>query len=89
SKVEDLFRQAAHDQIPLIERMTAFYILNSHSHPGELVGVVIFDSPTSYQKSVNDALQDVWYSQLRALLESDPDWNDGDFVAINRRIRGL
>lgn len=87
--VEDLFHQAERTRLPHIEGLAALYFLSSQSHPGELVGVAIFDSPASYQQNAADPAQGVWYRQLRTLLETDPDWNDGPFVALNREPRGL
>jgi quinol monooxygenase YgiN len=62
----------------------AGYLFRSRSRPGELSGVAVFDSETSYRRNAEDPEQDRWYRQLRDLLEADPEWNDGDvLVALN------
>lgn len=55
----------------------AGYLFKSHNRPGELIGVVVFDSEARDHK-------------VRAPLEADPEWNDGDiFVALERASWGL
>jgi quinol monooxygenase YgiN len=62
----------------------AVYLFRPRSRPGELAGVAVFDSETSYRRNADDPEQDRWYRQLRDLLEADPEWNDGDvLVALN------
>jgi quinol monooxygenase YgiN len=59
------------------------YLFRSRTDPDTLVGVTVFDSEASYMKNAGDPAQDLWYRQLRELLEADPKWNDGDvLVAI-------
>jgi quinol monooxygenase YgiN len=58
----------------------AAYLFRPKSRPGELIGVAVFDSETSYRRNAEDPEQDRWYRQLRDLLEADPEWNDGDVL---------
>jgi quinol monooxygenase YgiN len=67
---------------PQVAGFVASYLLTSRTNPGEVVGVAVFDSEQSYQKNANDPEQDRWYRELRALLESDPEWNDGEVRSI-------
>ena len=48
---------------------------------GELIGVAVFEDKPSYRANADDPEQDKWYRRLRELLESDPDWEDGEYVA--------
>ena len=47
---------------------------------GGLMGVVIFDSKDDYQANAADPAQHAWYERWRALLEADPEWNDGEII---------
>ena len=53
----------------------------NESNPSELILSVVFDSKENYQANAADPEQDKWYQELRALLESDPHWMDGDVLA--------
>src|SRR5260221_7093961 len=67
---------------PTVEGFVASSLLTSRTHPGEVVGVAVFDSEASYRKNADAPEQDRWYRELRALLEADPEWNDGAMRAI-------
>ena len=78
--IEDLLRREEKERT----RPTGFiagYLFRSRSRPGELIGVAVFDSEASYRKNADDPEQDHWYRRLRELLESDPEWNDGEVLA--------
>ena len=47
---------------------------------GDYMGAVVWDTKDRYQANANDPAQDRWYRQFRELLESDPEWNDGEIV---------
>jgi quinol monooxygenase YgiN len=68
---------------PSVKGAVAGYLFKSRDDQGRLIGVAVFDSETSYRKNADDPAQDRWYRELREMLESDPEWNDGDvLVAI-------
>ena len=48
---------------------------------GELVMAVVFDTQEHYEANANDPEQDVWYRSLVALLESEPEWADGEVLS--------
>jgi hypothetical protein len=50
--------------------------------PGEMVGVAIFTSQTSYRANAKDPEQDKWFRKLRANLKADPEWTDGEYVWV-------
>jgi quinol monooxygenase YgiN len=60
----------------------ADYALKSEQNPGEWLVLVIFDSEENYRKNAADPEQHRQYEALRALLESDPEWNDGEILTI-------
>lgn len=64
-------------------------VLQSTSNPGEVIGLVIFDSEASYQQSSSSPAQGQWYQKLRALLESDPEWNDGQIIFASGKFAEL
>ena len=49
--------------------------------PGELIGVAVFEDRATYRANADDPEQDAWFRRVRELLESDPDWEDGDYVS--------
>ena len=40
-----------------------------------------FADKESYEQNADDPGQDEWYQRLRAVLQSDPDWEDGDIIS--------
>ncbi len=48
---------------------------------GELVMAVVFDTQEHYEANANDPDQDVWYRKLVALLETEPEWADGEVLS--------
>lgn len=47
---------------------------------GGMMGAVVFESKEAYTANASDPDQDRWYQRWRALLEADPEWNDGAIV---------
>ncbi len=58
----------------------AEYIYRSESRPGEYINTVVFESREAYQRNSGLPGQDHWYQQLRAHLEADPEWEDGEVI---------
>lgn len=59
--------------------MKASYVFKLDN--GGYMGVAVFDSKEKYVANANDPRQDEWYRKFRALLDADPEWNDGEVVA--------
>jgi hypothetical protein len=74
------FRRWERDRRPIVGGAVGGYLFRPKSNTGELVGVSVFDSESSYTKNANDPQQDEWYRDLRQMLEADPDWSDGDVL---------
>jgi quinol monooxygenase YgiN len=60
----------------------AVYVLESERVPGEWLVMTIFNSEANYRKNASDPEQHRQYEALRALLEREPEWNDGEIVAV-------
>ncbi len=82
--VEEVFQRWGRERRSNVAGFVDGYLFTSRSHPGELVGIAIFDSEASFRQNADDPEQDRWYQELRAALEADPEWNDGDVIALGR-----
>ena len=49
--------------------------------PDEFVLAVAFEDKASYTANADDPEQHAWFMKVRELLESDPEWEDGEYVA--------
>jgi len=74
------FRRWERERRPAVSGAVGGYVLRPRGNPSELIGVTVFDSEDSYLVNANDPAQSQWYQDLRAMLESDPEWNDGDVL---------
>ena len=48
---------------------------------GEPLMAVVFDTQEHYEANAKDPEQDAWYRELVALLETDPQWADGEVLS--------
>ena len=80
--VEGMLERWNRDRRPKVAGVVGSYLFTSKSHPGEMVGVAVFDSEVNYRRNADDPEQDRWYHELRALLQADPEWNDGVAVSF-------
>ncbi len=48
---------------------------------GGMMGVAVFDSKESYRANAESPEQNAFYQRWRDLMESDPEWNDGEIIA--------
>lgn len=65
---------------PTVKGAQGSYVLRSDSNPNEIWLVVTFDSKEDYQANAKSPGQDAEFQKLRALLESDPEWHDGEWI---------
>ena len=49
---------------------------------GGLMIVAIFESKEAYVANAEDPAQDQWFQKLRAMLQTDPEWNDGEITSM-------
>lgn len=66
---------------PNVAGFVANYTFQLDSDPRAVILVAVFDSKEAYVANAQDPEQDRWYRQLRALLEADPIWHDGQVIA--------
>lgn len=69
--------QFAQEQVP---GWVAEYIYQLDSDPSVHYMVVIFESKEAYLANANSPEQHARYEQFRAMLASEPEWNDGAIV---------
>ena len=65
---------------PKVAGAVASYMLIPDSSPNELVLLAVFQDQATYRANAADPEQDRWYQRIRALLEADPVWTDGEIV---------
>jgi quinol monooxygenase YgiN len=70
---------------PKVAGEVASLVLKSGKVPDEFFGVAVFKDKESYTANAKDPEQDKWYRQMRLLLQSDPEWNDGDYIFAKLR----
>lgn len=56
-------------------------VYRSDSDPNEVWLAVVFDSKEAYQANAQSPEQARRYERMRALLETDPEWHDGEVVS--------
>jgi quinol monooxygenase YgiN len=74
------FEQWDRERKPKVAGAMASLLLKSDTVPGEFLGIAVFRDKSSYTANAQDPEQDKWYRQFRLLLQSDPEWNDGEYV---------
>ena len=80
AKLLDSFRKWETERKPKVKGAVASLVLKSDERPGEFVGVAVFRDKASYTANANDPEQDKWFRQMRSLLQSDVEWQDGEYV---------
>jgi quinol monooxygenase YgiN len=56
------------------------YVYQMDADPGELFLVAIFESRQAYWENAQSPEQHQRFQELRALLDSDPEWHDGEII---------
>lgn len=79
----DAFEKWDRERKPKVIGAIKSLMLKSEKVPGEFLGIVVFKDKDSYKANANDPEQDKWYRQFRELLQSDPEWNDGEYIIGN------
>jgi len=63
-----------------VQGFVATHVYRLDSDPQELMLTVAFSDRDSYVRNADDPAQDVQFRKLRALLERDPEWHDGEII---------
>lgn len=66
---------------PNIVGAQATYLFLPDNSAGEAWLVAVFQDEGAYRANAESPEQDAWYRRFRELLESDPEWIDGQFFA--------
>lgn len=56
------------------------YIYRMDADAREHYLVVLFENKDAYRANAQDPAQHQRYEQMRALLEADPEWHDGEII---------
>jgi quinol monooxygenase YgiN len=79
-KLEDL-RTLSQDQgTTSIPGHVFFHVYQMDADPNECYLVVGFESREAYRKNAESPEQAGRYAAIRALLDADPEWHDGEIV---------
>lgn len=78
SQLEQQIRQYDTLNVP---GFVSTYVYRMDADPQTYFMAVVFDSKASYETNARSPEQDARYQQMRALLESDPEWHDGEIVS--------
>ena len=78
----ELFKEWERERQPNVKGAVGGYVLKPDEEPDELVAVAVFEDKASYTANAGDPEQDRWFRRLRELLEADPEWTDGEYVAL-------
>ena len=78
----DLMEEWTRERAPDVPGFVADYLLTPDADCGELLILSVFASEEAYRANAATAEQDRWYCSFRALLETDPEWSDGQILAF-------
>ena len=77
-----IFEEWGNDRKPNVEGVFGGYVMKPDADNGELVAIAVFESKEAYLANGNDPEQHKWFVRLRELLQSDPAWEDGEFIGV-------
>ena len=77
--VAELLREYGDLAVP---GFVASYLYRSDDDPQEHWLTVLFVDRESYHLNAEDPAQDARYRRLREFLDADPEWHDGEIVAM-------
>ncbi len=80
-RLVELWREWERERKPKVKGAVGELLLKPDEKSGEFVGVAVFEDRAAYMANADDPDQDAWYHKLRELLEADPEWEDGEYVA--------
>ncbi len=75
-----IFQEWDTERRPVTKGVVAGYVMKPDADTGDLIGVAVFEDKEAYPANANAPGQDAWFGKLRALLQSDPAWEDGEYV---------
>lgn len=72
--------RALSGEIGMAPGQIARYIYQMDADPNEFYLVAMFESREAYRANATSPEQHERFMRLRALMESDPEWHDGEIV---------
>jgi quinol monooxygenase YgiN len=73
----------ASDELRRVDGYLGTDVLEVNNHPDTLLMVVRFRDRASYEANADSPDQDAMYREFRALLQEDPVWYDGEWLATS------
>ncbi len=80
--VRQVLSQWENEDRDTIDGVVATYFMVPDDSPGEMIGVAVFRDKDAYLANGNSPEQHERFMKLRALLESDPEWTDGEYLSL-------
>ena len=71
------------EQTPQTPGFRNSFVYQTDNDPNELVLAVVFEDRKTYLANADDPKTDEWFKKMRAHLEADPEWTDGEIVYSN------
>ena len=84
-KLTELLERWWRERAPKVQGAVSTTIYRLEVDPLEYVMAVVFDSKENYRANANNPEQDRWYQELRACLDAEPIWDDGEVVAHHQQ----
>ena len=79
--IADLFSEWDRERQRQVPGAIGGFVLRPDRAAGELIRVAVFKDKASYRANADDPAQHEWYMRMRELLEDDPEWEDGEYIA--------
>ena len=68
------------ERAPKAKGAVATYLFKPDGSSNLLIGVAVFQDRETYRANADDPEQHQWFLRLRACLEEDPAWEDGEVL---------
>ena len=80
-KLNEMSERWWKERAPKVRGAVSQTVYRTDRNPNEYIMAVVFESKEAYVANANDPEQDKWFQELRALLDADPTWVDGEVVS--------
>ena len=80
-KLNEMSERWWKERAPKVKGAISQTVYRTDNDPNAYIMAVVFDSKENYVANANDPAQDKWFQELRALLDADPTWVDGEVVS--------
>ena len=80
-KLNEMSERWWKERAPKVKGAVSQTVYRTDNDPNAYIMAVVFDSKESYVANANDPAQDKWFQELRALLDADPAWVDGEVIS--------